>query len=70
MKLVEIFGARLKYWREKRGLSLTDLERKCGVHRSLINKYENARKNPSLYTVERLLDTLNVNIIEFFEEES
>lgn len=68
--LTKQFGRRLKYWREKRGLSLTDLCLLTGIDRTGIAHYERGDRNPTLYTVEKFLSVLNVSITEFFEEDN
>ena len=68
--ITEIFGERLKYWREKRGLSLGQLYMASGVTATTLSKYEHGRQFPTLKTVECLLDALKISISEFFGEEN
>ena len=67
--LTATFGKRLRYWREKRGLSQPHLRDKTGVAVELLSRYENGRNFPTLKTVEILLNALNVSITEFYSEE-
>jgi len=68
--LTEQFGRRLKYWRLKRKLSLTGLDRLTGINRTSLCAYEHGSRYPNLYTVEKFLTALNVSITDFFEEDN
>ena len=68
--LTKEFGKRLKYWREKRGMTQTELAERSGVFRQCISYYERGiYDNPALLRVEWLLGALNVSIVEFYSEE-
>ena len=67
--LVKTFGARLKHWREKRGMSRDDLEFEADLGNAMIGKFERGARAPSLYSLEKILDGLNVTPAEFFSEE-
>ena len=68
-QLTQEFGKRLRYWRNKRGLSQDELEIASGVSQQTISYCELGTRRTSLRTAERLLDALNVSISDFFEEE-
>lgn len=67
--LTEQFGARLKYWRTSRGLTQKQLAKAAGVSYIQIMRYEQGKRYPTLYTVEALLNALNVDIATFFGED-
>lgn len=67
--LVKTFGARLKHWREKLGMSRVELEFEADLGEAMIGHYERGSRSPTLYTLEKILDGLNVTPAEFFSEE-
>ncbi|MEM9250550.1 MAG: helix-turn-helix transcriptional regulator [Pseudomonadota bacterium] len=52
----------LKFWREHRGLTQTDLAKASGVHRVSINKIEAGTKSPTVETLRKLADALRVDL--------
>lgn len=57
------FGATLKYWREKRGLSLQDLNDRTGISNSYISRLEQGnRKCPSLPILDILAKALDIQL--------
>lgn len=57
------FGATLKYWREKRGLSLQDLNDKTGISNSYISRLEKGdRKAPSVPISAKLAEALGIQL--------
>jgi transcriptional regulator with XRE-family HTH domain len=54
------FGQRLKAHRLAAGLTLTALERRSGVHLSLISDYECGRREPKWQTLAKLIRVLGV----------
>lgn len=50
----------LKYWREKRNLSQRKLEKVSGVSQTEISDIENFKKNPTIDTLAKLAEALNV----------
>ena len=67
--LTKEFGARLKHWRTKRGMSQIDLEMKSDISQPSIAALERGKKLPTLKTVESLLKGLDVSIADFYSEE-
>ena len=47
-------GARIRAWREGRGLTLRAFADAVGIDRKLVSKYETGARLPSRKTVERL----------------
>ena len=63
------FGEKLKMFREQQGLSLTELEDRSQVSKSLISRLEsNKANNPSLHTIEALAAALSVEPAEFLSD--
>jgi transcriptional regulator with XRE-family HTH domain len=54
----------LKRLREKRALSLTDLELVSGVNRVTINRIENGKQKPMPRTIRKLAEALQVKVEE------
>jgi transcriptional regulator with XRE-family HTH domain len=63
-KLKRKFGLHLKELRNRKGLSLRNLEATSGIDFSTINKIENGIRNPSLTVLFSLAEGLDINIAE------
>ena len=61
-------GTRLKELREARGISIYRLSRLTDVSENHIHSIEHSEKQPTIYTLEKLLDALQVSLSEFFYE--
>ena len=62
MRLVNMrttLGDRLRYERERKGLTQEELANRFKCSRSLINQYETGRKQPKLKNLKRLADILD-----------
>jgi putative transcriptional regulator len=53
-------GQRIIALREKKGLSQSDLARACSKDRQAIEKLENGRVNPTLYTLYEVAKALEI----------
>lgn len=62
------FGKRLKELRTKKKLSQLDLEISSGLNRTEISKIENGLKNIEFFTIVRLAEALEVELLEFFKK--
>lgn len=60
------FGERIKYLREIKGLSQKDLSSMTGLVREQISRIENGLINPTLLTIVRLSEALNITVKELF----
>ena len=56
------FGARIAELRKRLNLSQEELAERCGVHRTYIGTIERGEKSPTLNTIEKLANGLNVSI--------
>ncbi len=53
-------GSKIRELREERGYSLAELAKKSGISISYLSEIERHTKNPSLKTIEKLAQTLNI----------
>lgn len=67
-KLQKRFGSHLKQLRQAKGITPAELARRCFMERSNIARLEGGRENPSLYTIKRLCEALEVSYEEFFKD--
>jgi transcriptional regulator with XRE-family HTH domain len=65
----ESLGNRLRAARLGAGLSQSMLERKSGVPKSMLSRYENDHLLPSVRTLRRLADAMGVAASALFEQE-
>ena len=63
-------GSRLRAAREKAGLSQRMLARRSGVSNGTISLIEQNKISPSVSSLKRLLDTVSMSLVEFFDDES
>lgn len=59
-------GARLRFVRERAGLSQRALAKKTGVPNSTISLIESGKMNPSVGALRRVLDGIPIGLSEFF----
>ena len=62
-------GSRIKKFRKISRLTIKDLSEKVGVTQSYISQLENDKVNPSLGTLKKIANALNLNMIDFFERD-
>ena len=61
---MEVDGARLRWIRQRRGLSMRELGKKAGVNPVTIGKLEKGRRPAQLETVRKLAGALEVEVEE------
>ena len=61
-----IIGERLKQFRESKGLSQGDIEKRTGLLRCYISRVENGHTTPSIETLEKFARSLSVPIYALF----
>ena len=64
----EEFGYHLRQFREKRDISIRDLELSGNVDRHMLSKIENGKKNPTIYTIKQIVESMDSNLSEFFKD--
>jgi transcriptional regulator with XRE-family HTH domain len=62
-------GARLRALREQQGLSLRALVERCDLSINAVSLIERGENSPTVSTLHRLANALNVPITDFFQEE-
>ena len=69
-KFQENLGQRIREIREKRGLSLRDIEaHDNSIDSAQLSRFENGEKIPMLYTLYKLALILRVDIRDFFADQ-
>lgn len=63
-------GKRIKSLRMSRNISMSELAKAAGVSKSLISQVERGEVYPSLQTLEKISDSLNVPLSKFFQIEN
>ncbi|MCP1996088.1 transcriptional regulator with XRE-family HTH domain [Flavobacterium sp. HSC-61S13] len=61
-KLKMDFGKQIVKLREQRGWSQSDLARACNKDRQAIEKLENGKVNPTLFTLLEVANALNISL--------
>jgi transcriptional regulator with XRE-family HTH domain len=62
-----LFGARIRYFRLKIGLSQEELAGRCGLDRAYVGGIERGERNPSLKNISIIAATLKVPISALFD---
>lgn len=63
----ELFGQKVRVLRMSKGLSQEELGYQCGLHRTYIGQIERAEKNISLQNINKIANSLDVEIQELFD---
>ncbi|WP_422107781.1 helix-turn-helix domain-containing protein [Winogradskyella sp.] len=66
-QLKQKVGRRIVALRSQKGWSQSDLARACDKDRQAIEKLENGKVNPTIFTISEICNALNVSLSEFFE---
>lgn len=66
-KLKIKLGKRIVILREQKGWSQSDLARACNKDRQAIEKLENGKVNPTLYTLLELANALEISLPELVD---
>lgn len=62
-----LYGAKLKEFRKKKGLSQEELGFKSSLHRTYISEVERGRRNISIVNIARIAKALGMRIKDFFD---
>lgn len=57
-------GEKIKFLRQKKGLTQKQLGDLCGMADSAIRRYESGRANPKIETLQKIADALDIKISE------
>lgn len=66
--ITEIVGNRIKEIRNKQGLSQEKLALKANLDRTYIAGVENGKRNPSIKSLEKIINALNIDFGYFFKD--
>jgi putative transcriptional regulator len=67
LKLQKQFGAHLRVYRTKKGLTSSELARRCFMERSNIARIEMGRINPSLFVLKKLATGMEIELDELLK---
>lgn len=59
-------GKNIQKLRELKGISQQDLAAKCNFEKSNMSRLEAGRVNPTLSTLEKVANALEINLVELF----
>ena len=62
-------ASRLKFLREKRGMSIYRLAREAKVSQSFLSAIEAGQKVPTITTLQKICEALGISLVEFFTDE-
>ena len=65
----QLIGRRVRALRAERKLTIAELAAKASVSAGIISQIERGSANPSIKTLQRLCDALDVNVWKFLDEE-
>lgn len=69
MDIIKVFGANLRKYRTKKGLSQEQFAEICGLPRTYISDIECFQRNVSLENVQRIADALGIESYKLLQEE-
>jgi transcriptional regulator with XRE-family HTH domain len=70
MNLIEEIGENIRKIRREKGISLVELARMAGCSPSFISGVETSKALPSLTSLQKIADALNIPITELFEPDT
>ena len=68
--ITEDVGNRIKYLRAQKGLSQEKLALKAGIDRTYLAGIENAKRNATLISIDKIVSALEVSLSDFFDFDS
>lgn len=66
----KLFGRRVSELRQSKHFSQEELADRCGVHRTYMGSIERGEKSPTLNTIKKIIDGLDISLKEFFDYET
>ncbi len=60
-------GERIKYFRNKRGLTVNGLANKAGISQSYLRDIELGNKQPTVEYLEYICEALKISLVDFFD---
>lgn len=68
MKITQIFGENVRYFRNSKGISQEILADISGLHRTYIGAVERGERNITLINAEKIANSLNQPLKVFFQK--
>ena len=68
-KFQEALGERIKKIRLDKNMSQTLLANQCGIEKANLSRIESGQANPTVLTLLKISDALQVPVVEFFKYE-
>lgn len=65
--ITEDVGKRIKYLRNQMGISQEKLALKAGIDRTYLAGIENAKRNATLTSIEKIVNALEISLSDFFD---
>lgn len=62
------FGKKVRFYRERKGISQEELAFETGLHRTYISDVERGKRSISLKNIEKIAESLGIEIYELFKE--
>lgn len=59
-----LVGKRIKLLREQKNITQQDLAAKCNIEKSNFSRLESGGTNPTIYTLYKIAENLNVSVSE------
>ena len=69
VEIKKMFGASVKGWRNRLGISQEELAERADLHRTYVSDVERGARNLSLENITRLADALNISVASLFPAE-
>jgi len=69
-KAVELVGKRIREYRMNKGLSQEELAYRSELHTAHLGRIERGEKNPTLESIEKIINALGITFEEFFNFQS
>ncbi len=63
-------GSRIRYFRLRNGLSQEKLALAAGINPAFLGHLERGLKSPTMTTLDKIVEALNISYSEFFSEET
>mgnify|MGYP001548636149 CR=1 FL=1 len=63
-------GATIRTYRQQKGMSQGDIEKRTGLLRCYLSRVENGHTVPSLETLQKIAHALDLQLAQFFSDES
>ncbi len=67
MTVKKQLGMRVRYLRQRKGMSIEDLALECNINRNYLSDLERGTRNPSIEIISRISVGLNVSLEELFK---